>query len=132
MKVNGEAIYKSKPWVLQNDTLTKDVWYTAGQNGEVYAILLSWPSDMTLHLSNKVKTSDTTEISFLHDKTSVIKVNEITIFFISIKLISTVIHFNLNYIYIQTFLQFFSGNTVQITLKSICHPKLIKESQHGY
>lgn len=29
MKRNGEAIYKSKPWIHQNDTLTSDVWYTA-------------------------------------------------------------------------------------------------------
>ena len=25
--VNGEAIYASKPWKAQNDTLTKDIWY---------------------------------------------------------------------------------------------------------
>ena len=24
--INGEAIYKSKPWDHQNDTLTKDIW----------------------------------------------------------------------------------------------------------
>ena len=27
LKVNGEAIYKSKPWTHQNDTLTKNIWY---------------------------------------------------------------------------------------------------------
>jgi len=26
LKVNGEAIYSSKPWTHQNDTITKDVW----------------------------------------------------------------------------------------------------------
>ncbi len=26
MKVNGEAIYASKPWTSQNDTTTKGVW----------------------------------------------------------------------------------------------------------
>ena len=26
LQVNGEAIYGSKPWVHQNDTLTKGVW----------------------------------------------------------------------------------------------------------
>ena len=26
LKVNGEAIYSSKPWKFQNDTLTNDVW----------------------------------------------------------------------------------------------------------
>jgi alpha-L-fucosidase len=24
--VNGEAIYESKPWTHQNDTLTKNIW----------------------------------------------------------------------------------------------------------
>lgn len=70
--MNGEAIYETKPWVLQNDTLTKDVWYTFGKNGNLYAILLSWPSKMTMQLSNKIKTSGTTEISLLNSKTSVV------------------------------------------------------------
>ena len=26
LKVNGEAIYGSKPWAHQNDTVTKGVW----------------------------------------------------------------------------------------------------------
>ena len=26
LKVNGEAIYASKPWRAQNDTMTKGVW----------------------------------------------------------------------------------------------------------
>ena len=26
--VNGEAIYKSQPWMHQNDTSNPDVWYT--------------------------------------------------------------------------------------------------------
>ena len=26
--VNGEAIYKSQPWVHQNDTSNPNVWYT--------------------------------------------------------------------------------------------------------
>ena len=27
LKVNGEAIYKSKPWSYQNDTITKGIWF---------------------------------------------------------------------------------------------------------
>lgn len=27
LKVNGEGIYKSKPWRVQNDSVTEDVWY---------------------------------------------------------------------------------------------------------
>ena len=26
LKVNGEAIYKTKPWKYQNDSVNKDVW----------------------------------------------------------------------------------------------------------
>jgi alpha-L-fucosidase len=26
LSINGEAIYKSKPWKHQNDTVTKGVW----------------------------------------------------------------------------------------------------------
>lgn len=27
LRVNGEAIYSSKPWTYQNDTVTSYVWY---------------------------------------------------------------------------------------------------------
>ena len=63
--MNGEAIYKSKPWKIQNDTLTKDVWYTQGQNGNLYAILLSWPPSNTLKLSKTYQTNDNTQITML-------------------------------------------------------------------
>lgn len=66
LKINGEAIYKTKPWVLQNDTIQEDVWYTQGQNGDVFATLLSWPINNTVHLSNLVKTTEKTEISILN------------------------------------------------------------------
>ena len=26
LKVNGEAVYGSTPWIYQNDTMTPDVW----------------------------------------------------------------------------------------------------------
>ena len=29
MRVNGRAIYDTKPWIYQNDTLNGDVWYTS-------------------------------------------------------------------------------------------------------
>ncbi|ELT98499.1 hypothetical protein CAPTEDRAFT_49326, partial [Capitella teleta] len=53
MKVNGEAIYGSKPWTHQNDTITPAVWYTSQKSGSettVYAILLKWPEADVLHL----------------------------------------------------------------------------------
>ncbi|XP_073840092.1 alpha-L-fucosidase [Musca autumnalis] len=47
LKINGEAIYGTKPWVQQNDTITPGVWYTKGieQDGEVvfYAMVLEYP-----------------------------------------------------------------------------------------
>jgi alpha-L-fucosidase len=41
LKVNGEAIYRTKPWRESKDG--DAVRYTAGQNGVVYAISLGWP-----------------------------------------------------------------------------------------
>jgi len=29
LDVNGEAIYKTHPWIHQNDTATPDVWYVS-------------------------------------------------------------------------------------------------------
>ncbi|XP_013106026.1 putative alpha-L-fucosidase [Stomoxys calcitrans] len=53
LKVNGEAIYASRPWLQQNDTVTPGVWYTSrsnsdiSQNGDifVYAMVLEYPYD---------------------------------------------------------------------------------------
>ncbi|XP_063445500.1 alpha-L-fucosidase-like isoform X1 [Mytilus trossulus] len=60
--VNGEAIYGSKPWSHQNDTITKNIWYTsqiAGADVSVYAILLFWPTDNTVILGAPVPSSST-------------------------------------------------------------------------
>lgn len=53
LRINGEAIYSSDPWLYQNDTQTPDVWYTSKSSTEkvktdrshVYAIVLSYPYD---------------------------------------------------------------------------------------
>ncbi|KAG1673191.1 Alpha-L-fucosidase [Nymphon striatum] len=58
LKVNGEAIYKSKPWTHQNDTITKGIWYTS-QGNAVYAIVLNWPKGNFLQLGAPVPTSKT-------------------------------------------------------------------------
>ncbi|XP_060063347.1 alpha-L-fucosidase-like [Ylistrum balloti] len=55
--VNGEAIYASKPWSHQNDTLASGVWYTSQKstNGtSVYAIVLDWPDNNVLKLGAPV------------------------------------------------------------------------------
>lgn len=49
LKINGDAIYESNPWIHQNDTKTPDVWYTSklGKNDRivVYATVLQYPYD---------------------------------------------------------------------------------------
>ncbi|ESO90450.1 hypothetical protein LOTGIDRAFT_217885 [Lottia gigantea] len=53
MNVNGEAIYSSKPWRFQNDTVTPRVWYTKQKTTEgdvVYGTVLKWPTSNTLIL----------------------------------------------------------------------------------
>lgn len=51
--VNGEAIYESKPWSVQNDTLTSGVWYTASKNQTIiYAITLNWPDNNVLQVES--------------------------------------------------------------------------------
>lgn len=59
LDINGEAIYKSKPWRVQKDTLTGNIWYTVGNNGDLYASLLSWPEDNIARLGSVEPTQDT-------------------------------------------------------------------------
>ncbi|KAL8586050.1 hypothetical protein ACOMHN_023693 [Nucella lapillus] len=65
--VNGDAIYGTKPWTYQNDTINPHVWYTAKKEGSgtvVYAILLKWLTGTTLTLGAPIVT-DQTAISLL-------------------------------------------------------------------
>ncbi|XP_046735105.1 alpha-L-fucosidase isoform X2 [Diprion similis] len=65
LAVNGEAIYGSRPWNVQNDTTTGDVWYTQSSNKQkLYATLLSWPEDDNLCLGAK-QIPDSPQISLL-------------------------------------------------------------------
>ncbi|XP_020293551.1 alpha-L-fucosidase [Pseudomyrmex gracilis] len=53
LSVNGEAIYDSKPWKTQNDTLTGTVWYTQSKDEkQLYASILEWPDDNILVLGS--------------------------------------------------------------------------------
>ncbi|XP_015750462.1 PREDICTED: alpha-L-fucosidase-like [Acropora digitifera] len=63
LKVNGEAIYATKPWRVQNDTVTPDIWYTS-KAGAVYAISLEWPAKGVLNLSAP-KPSASTKVTLL-------------------------------------------------------------------
>ncbi|KAK7112160.1 alpha-L-fucosidase-like [Littorina saxatilis] len=57
LNINGEAIYATKPWAFQNDTVNPDVWYTSKKtsNGTVvYAILLKWLKGNVLELGTPI------------------------------------------------------------------------------
>ena len=60
---NGEAIYSSKPWSHQNDSVNSDVWYTSKvlqEEGQVvYGILLSWPKDGVLSVGSPIPGTET-------------------------------------------------------------------------
>jgi alpha-L-fucosidase len=60
LTVNGEAIYKSRPWdVCQNETQS-DVYYTTNKESEtLYAHFLKWPSGSLLRLEFPQATSET-------------------------------------------------------------------------
>lgn len=49
--VNGEAIYGSRPWKYQNDSVTPGVWYTSKEDA-VYAVVLRWPKNDKLFLGS--------------------------------------------------------------------------------
>lgn len=65
MSINGEAIYASKPWTVQNDT-TGEVWYTQ-KEGAVYAITLKWPDNnqLILESAHDLFEDDSVEVYFL-------------------------------------------------------------------
>jgi len=82
LQVNGEAVFESKPWIYQNDTLTPNIWYTSKlrmSNGlsedrlynpqkesdtVVYAFVLNWPENNQLQLAS-VKPTAQTKVSML-------------------------------------------------------------------
>jgi alpha-L-fucosidase len=58
LRVNGEAIYSSRPWkVCQNETASA-VYYTRGPN-TLYAILTEWPTDNRIYLKCPIPTVQT-------------------------------------------------------------------------
>lgn len=78
LKINGEAVYGSKPWKFQNDTRTAGVWYTqkSEQNLiQVYAIVLEYPYDTNeIHLFSFSESIPITEVQLLGMKNTKIMV----------------------------------------------------------
>ncbi|KAK3091281.1 hypothetical protein FSP39_018579 [Pinctada imbricata] len=63
LNTNGEAIYESKPWTHQNDTVSTGVWYTSKKSDtgtSTYAIVLDWPANNQLTLGAPSPSSSTT------------------------------------------------------------------------
>ncbi|CAF3583351.1 unnamed protein product [Rotaria sp. Silwood1] len=66
LKVNGEAIYATKPWKYQNDTINPNVWYTSSKDSKfVYAFLLIWPKDTTEIILGAPLSSSRTVVTLL-------------------------------------------------------------------
>ena len=58
LRVNGEAIYGSKPWPVAQNESAGDVWYTS-RGDSLYAISLGWPEDEALKLEAPRGTKNT-------------------------------------------------------------------------
>ncbi|XP_076109079.1 alpha-L-fucosidase-like [Mytilus galloprovincialis] len=72
LRVNGDGIYGTRPWVHQNDTVVKNVWYTmkkAVTATDVFAILLEWPDNNLLKLGAPIISEDTTVSMLGYPKT---------------------------------------------------------------
>ncbi|XP_012228334.1 alpha-L-fucosidase-like [Linepithema humile] len=66
LTINGEAIFSTKPWTVQNDTLTGSVWYTQSKDEKrLYASILEWPDNNTLFLGSIKSISPNSEIHIL-------------------------------------------------------------------
>jgi len=56
LAVNGEAIYETNPWQVQNDTLNSKVWYTSKVEAKdgivVFAHVLGWPEGGLVQLGS--------------------------------------------------------------------------------
>ncbi|KAG7457680.1 hypothetical protein MATL_G00229720 [Megalops atlanticus] len=63
LRVNGEAVYASRPWRVQTENSTVPVWYTS-KGSRVYAFLLSRPPKPTLELLAPI-TSPLTNVTLL-------------------------------------------------------------------
>jgi len=59
LKVNGDAIYATKPWTVAQNQSSIDAYYTT-KGPSVYATFLTWPVNNTLHFTAPVASPSTT------------------------------------------------------------------------
>jgi len=63
LKINGEGIYKTKPWRVHNDTRNLDVWFTENSKNPdtIYCFFFyNWPIDNVLSLYHPRPETNTT------------------------------------------------------------------------
>jgi alpha-L-fucosidase len=58
LRVNGEAIYSSRPWKVCQKETASSVYYTH-REGALYAILTEWPADNRVNLNCPIPTAQT-------------------------------------------------------------------------
>ena len=56
--MNGEAIYKTKPWKVAQNQTDVGAYYTT-KGGTLYALVTKWPKDNRLVLAAPIPTADT-------------------------------------------------------------------------
>ncbi|TNN78228.1 Plasma alpha-L-fucosidase [Liparis tanakae] len=55
LKVNGASIYNTTAWRVQQDAVTPKIWYTfKPQENSIFALLLEWPNNGSVILSEPV------------------------------------------------------------------------------
>eukprot|EP01117_Protostelium_nocturnum_P009874 TRINITY_DN3519_c0_g3_i3.p1 TRINITY_DN3519_c0_g3~~TRINITY_DN3519_c0_g3_i3.p1 ORF type:complete len:632 (-),score=177.06 TRINITY_DN3519_c0_g3_i3:90-1985(-) len=72
LSINGEGIYKSRPWIYQNDTsnspndpIPVKIWYTIVNNSTIYAYIMSWPLDSKVTLRYPTPRGNSGQVNLL-------------------------------------------------------------------
>nr|CDS35329.1 tissue alpha L fucosidase [Hymenolepis microstoma] len=67
LKINGDAIYKTKPWKYQVDSKGKNLWYLQ-KDSSVFALFSEWPngdSSPTIILNQVIATQTSSKFTLL-------------------------------------------------------------------